>query len=103
MAQGKTSGHGIGRRNVRLAATLLAWNDEKQLGIASGPDGGFRFPNGAVRAPDASWVLTERWEKIATEQRDKFLPICCPDFAVEVRLSGEGVLPSFSLTLDVLR
>ena len=42
------------------------------------------MPNGADRAPDASWVKIERWNALTPEQRQKFLPLC-PDFVVELR------------------
>ncbi len=46
-------------------------------------NGGYTLPNGAIRAPDASWLLRTRWAALTPEQRRKFLPLC-PDFLVEV-------------------
>ena len=107
-----------------------------------------------MRAPDAAWIPTERWQQFSPEQQEKFLPLC-PDFIIELLsptdrladaqakmqewmengcrlawlidpaeqqvflyrqnvqpsrvdsfddvLSGEDVLPGFTLTLDALR
>src|SRR5260370_24739610 len=45
---------------------------------------GFTLPNGAVRAPDASWVLKIRWNRLPKEDRERFAHIC-PDFVVELK------------------
>jgi Uma2 family endonuclease len=62
----------------------MNWADTNELGIAFDSNGGFKLPNGADRAPDASWVKIERWNALTPEQRQKFLPLC-PDFVVELR------------------
>lgn len=41
------------------------------------------MPNGAKRAPDASWLSIDRWDALTEEEKDKFLPLC-PDFVVEL-------------------
>jgi len=71
-------------RNARLTQRLMNWADTNELGIAFDSNGGFKLPNGADRAPDASWVKIERWHALTPEQRQKFLPLC-PDFVVELR------------------
>lgn len=71
-------------RNARLTQRLMNWADTNELGIAFDSNGGFKLPNGADRAPDASWVKIERWNALTPEQRQKFLPLC-PDFVVELR------------------
>jgi Uma2 family endonuclease len=43
-----------------------------------------------VRAPDASWVLRERWEALEEEDRKKFAHLC-PDFVVELRSPSDGL------------
>ncbi|MBD2303961.1 Uma2 family endonuclease [Chroococcidiopsis sp. FACHB-1243] len=70
-------------RNIELAFQVQAWSRQNKLGIAFDSNGGFILPNGATRAPDASWVRIERWEALTTEQREKFVPLC-PDFVVEL-------------------
>lgn len=71
-------------RNARLTQRLMNWADTNELGIAFDSNGGFKLPNGADRALDASWVKIERWHALTPEQRQKFLPLC-PDFVVELR------------------
>ncbi len=71
-------------RNARLTQRLMNWADTNELGIAFDSNGGFKLPNGADRAPDASWVKIESWNALTPEQRQKFLPLC-PDFVVELR------------------
>ena len=66
-------------RNIELAYQLQAWSRQNNLGKAFDSNGGFTLPNGAVRAPDASWLKLERWEALTPQQRQKFLPLC-PDF-----------------------
>jgi Uma2 family endonuclease len=68
----------------RLTQRLMNWADTNELGIAFDSNGGFKLPNGADRAPDASWIKIERWNALTSEQRQKFLPLC-PDFVVELR------------------
>jgi Uma2 family endonuclease len=62
--------------------TLWAWQDG--TGVTFGSSGGFILPNGAMRAPDAAWVLRSRLTPLTAEQKRKFLPLC-PDFVVEIR------------------
>ena len=71
-------------RNSELTYQLQAWSRQNNLGKAFDSNGGFTLPNGAVRAPDASWLKLERWEALTPQQRQKFLPLC-PDFVVELR------------------
>src|SRR5438552_1690081 len=43
-------------RESEILMQLRQWAKQDGTGVASGPSGGFRLANGAVRAPDASWV-----------------------------------------------
>jgi len=70
-------------RNADLTFQVFSWNQKRQLGTVFDSSGGFTLPNGAVRAPDVSWVEKSRWEVLSPEQREKFLPLC-PDFALEL-------------------
>jgi Uma2 family endonuclease len=54
--------------------------------------GGFTLPNGANRAPDASWLNGDRWNALTSEEREKFLPLC-PDFVVELRSPSDSLPP----------
>ena len=77
------AGADSGRRNAGLTAQLYAWNQRDRAGFVFDSSAGFTLPNGAVRAPDASWILRPRWEALAVGDRRRFAPIC-PDFTVEL-------------------
>jgi Uma2 family endonuclease len=71
-------------RSANLVTLLTQWAWQDSTGITSGSSGGFILPNGAMRAPDAAWVLRSRLDSLTAEQKQKFLPLC-PDFVVEIR------------------
>ena len=78
-AGGETS-----RRNAEIARQLGNWAGQTGTGASFDSSCGFLFPNGAIRSPDASWVLHERLNALTHRQRSRFLPLC-PDFVVELR------------------
>ena len=78
------TGGGTSNRNLELVRHLGNWAKEDGSGAAFGPDGGFVLPNGAIRAPDASWVRRKRLADLSPEEKEKFLPLC-PDFVIELR------------------
>ncbi len=78
------TGGETGHRNLKLAVRLGTWSEQNNLGLAFDSSTGFKLPNGAIRAPDAAWVRRDRWQALAPEQRQKFIPLC-PDFAIELR------------------
>lgn len=49
---------------------------------------GFSLANGAVHAPDVSWIEQSRWEALPKHERDDFASIC-PDFIVERRSNSD--------------
>ena len=67
-----------------LAMQVGIWAKQDGAGRVFSPSAGFTLPNGAVRAPDVSWVLVARWEALSEEDRDGFAKIC-PDFVIELR------------------
>lgn len=71
-------------KNACLLMALAAWADQTGTGTAFDATCGFLLPNGAMRAPDASWVKRVRWEELTPEQRRKFVPLV-PDFVMELR------------------
>ncbi len=71
-------------RNAELTMQLRIWAKRDGSGVAFDSNGGFTLPNGASRAPDASWVLRSRLATLTPEEKQKFLPLC-PDFAAELR------------------
>ena len=70
-------------RSIEISADLVIWNRRTKLGVAFGSSGGFILPSGAMRSPDACWILKERWDALTPEQQSKFAPIC-PDFVIEL-------------------
>ena len=77
-------------RNSNLNADLVIWSRRDGTGITFDSNGGFTLPNGAVRAPDASWILLSRWETLSVAQQDRFPPIC-PDFVIELRSPSDSL------------
>ena len=71
-------------RNSDLNYQLTHWSYREGTGITFDSSAGFTLPNGAVRAPDASWLLLSRWQTLTPDQQAKFAPIC-PDFVIELR------------------
>jgi Uma2 family endonuclease len=80
-----------GKRNLSISTQLGVWHEANEdLGEAFDSSTGFELPNGAIRAPDASWVRKERWGLLTPEQREGFLPLC-PDFVVELRSKTDSL------------
>jgi Uma2 family endonuclease len=78
------------RRNARITSQLLVWADKDRTGIVFDSNGGFKLPNGAIRAPDASWLRLSAWQKLTDEEKEKFLPLC-PDFVIELRSATDAI------------
>jgi len=77
------AGSDSGMWNADLTAQVVVWAKTDGTGVPFDSSAGFTLPNGAVRAPDASWIVRERWDALTREQKDRFSPIC-PDFVVEL-------------------
>ncbi len=71
-------------RNAGIAAALGIWTRDDETGVAFDASVGFTLPNGALRSPDASWVLMSRYAGLTEKDRCGYAPIC-PDFVVELR------------------
>lgn len=85
------SGSDTDSSNAELTIDLGTWNRSLPTpGKVFGPSAGFTLPNGATRAPDASWIAHDRWAAVPVALRDKFAPIC-PDFVVEVLSPSDTV------------
>ena len=78
-------------KNSEINLQLRLWAKKEKTGIAFESDGMFILPNGAKRAPDASWMLQERFFSLSKEDRaEKFAPIC-PDFVIELRSKSDNL------------
>jgi Uma2 family endonuclease len=87
-----------GDRESEALYQLRHWAKREGSGRAFGSNTGFRLPNGAMRAPDASWVLHSRLGSLKASERRKFLPLC-PDFVIEV-VSPTDRLPKLRAKMD---
>ena len=72
-----------GRRNMAICYCLEDWAKREGTGITFVPLTLFVLPNGAKRAPDASWLRRDRWDALTGEQQEAAPPLC-PDFVVEL-------------------
>jgi Uma2 family endonuclease len=85
------TGGETGNRNVEITFQLQSWQKQSKQGKVFDSSTGYRLPNSAVRAPDASWLTSEKWNSLTPAQKEKFLPLC-PDFAIEL-MSSTDTLP----------
>jgi Uma2 family endonuclease len=79
-----------GRRNMKLGAAVVFWNEAVGLGEVFDSSTGFDLPNGSKRSPDCAWVARDRWERLTQKQRDRFPPIA-PDFVLELRSPSDSL------------
>ena len=85
------TGFGGAEQNAELVAELILWNRQLRTpGGVTDSNGGYRLPDGSVRAPDAGWIAPERLQTLNREQRRKFTPFA-PDFAVELRSPSDSL------------
>ena len=71
-------------QNGEIAEQLGSWARTDGTGRTFDSNGTFILRNGAVRAPDASWVRKSRIAKLTKEQKQRFPPLC-PDFVIELK------------------
>ena len=84
------AGARIDNRNLNLTYQFAAWARKDRTGIPFGPTAGFTLPNGAIRSPDASWMLREKWMSLSEFEQDRFAHVC-PDFVVELRSRSDSL------------
>ena len=82
------AGYSSGRRNAELIGQLRDWARKNRTGEVLDSSTGFTFPNGAVRAPDASWIPKALLAQLTPEELEKFAPLC-PPFVVELRSAAD--------------
>ena len=85
------AGGTTGGRNSELAADLGIWSRRDGTGKTFDSSTGFSLPNGAIRSPDASWILLSRWEALSRSEQERFPPIC-PDFVIELRSPSDSLV-----------
>ncbi len=84
------TGSETGWRSGEVFYSLTDWAKKDGTGLSFDSSTGFRLPNGAIRSPDASWVILERWQALTQDQRRSFAPLC-PDFVLELRSSSDSL------------
>ncbi len=77
-----------GNRNVKISQQVANWADIDGTGEAFDSSAGFTLPNRAMRSPDTSWILADRWNALTEEQKSSFAPIV-PDFVIELRSASD--------------
>jgi Uma2 family endonuclease len=78
--------------NANLVGEIIIWAKKTNLGRVFDSNGGFLLPNGAMRAPDAAFVRSDRWEALTEEEKEKFPPLC-PDFVIELKSPSDRLAP----------
>ena len=58
------TGSETGNINLGIAAEIGFWNKIQKLGVAFDSSTGFTLPDNSVLSPDASWMRSEKWNKI---------------------------------------
>ena len=82
------TGGWTGSGNARLTAAFANWADLDGTGVVFDSDTGFRLPNKAMRSPDVSWILNERFDALTRKEGEQFPPLC-PDFVLELRSASD--------------
>jgi len=72
------------QRELGFGVQLFNWAKVDGRGVAFGATAGFTLPNGAVRSPDAAWILKSKLKPFSRAERRKFLHLC-PDFVIEIK------------------
>lgn len=78
-----------GSQESSIIADLTIWARRDGTGIGFGPNAGFTLPNGAIRAPDASWILKTRLAELTEDQKLHGFSSIAPDFVIELRSSSD--------------
>ena len=76
--------------NAGINYHLRHWARKDRTGRVFDATAGFTLPNGAVRSPDAAWILKTRWNQLPREDRKRFAHIC-PDFVVELKSPSDSL------------
>jgi Uma2 family endonuclease len=78
------AGFGTSKMNQRIGRFLDEWAEADGRGVATESRGGYKLPNGSMRAPDAAWVSIEKAQSLTAQQAEGFAPFV-PDFLIELR------------------
>ena len=78
-------------KNSEINLQLRILSKKDKTGIAFESDGMFIFPIGAKRAPDAFWILKERYFALSQAEREERFARICPDFVIELRSKSDNL------------
>ena len=73
-----------------IGAEVVNWRRSGGDGRIGGAAGLVHLPHGALRAPDVSWISSERMRQRPDDYDGDLIPVC-PDFVVEVRNASDSV------------
>jgi Uma2 family endonuclease len=76
-------------RNSELLVQIGNWSRPRNLGIVTGPDGGIGFPDGALLAPDATFISRRRWNAM---DRARTFAYAVPDAAFELLSKSDRIV-----------
>jgi Uma2 family endonuclease len=82
---------GTGRRNAKILQRLSNWAEQDGTGECFDSNSEFTLPNGAKRAPDASWISKSRWNRMTDEEKENTFTPICPDFVVELKSRSDRI------------
>lgn len=74
----------------KLLFVLELWNHTAKLGYTFSSSAGFTFKDGSMRAPDASFILKERFDALPDSEKNQFAHIA-PDFVAELRSKTDSL------------
>lgn len=79
-----------GKINSEVLRQLSNWNHVQGKGVVFDSSTGFTLPDRSVLSPDASWLSRVEWNKLSTEEKERFAPVC-PEFVIEVRSKSDSI------------
>ena len=80
----------VSHLNTKISTRLHFWTKDDGRGVTFGSSVGFTLPNGALRSPDASWILKSRLAELTDESKEAF-PLISPDFVIELRSESDNL------------
>lgn len=78
--------------NSELNADLTLWARQDGRGKVFDSNGGFTLPDGSMRAPDAAWVSSRRWNSVPREEQKRYGRVS-PEFVIELRSESDRLPP----------
>lgn len=92
----------VGKISGEIIRQLANWNYEKGLGMVFNSLAGFILPDKSIWSPYAAWLLSDKFNSLPDEEKNKF-PHVCPDFIVEVMSPSDTLKMLRSKMLDWIK